>query len=968
MKNVISRIETVQKEYQPIPFWSWNDDLKDDELVRQIHWMKENSIGGFFMHARGGLKTPYLSEEWMNCITACSEEAVKLDMDAWIYDENGWPSGFAGGKLLEDINNRDMYIDYKIGSFDEKATVVYSVETEKLIRINGVETLREGSNNNQFLNLYICRAVSTVDILNPRVVDQFIGLTHEKYKEHYKEDFTTKIRGFFTDEPQYYRWRTPYTPMVAKYFREHYGEDILNTLGLLFVEKEGYRSFRYRYWLAMQTLMLNSFAKKVYDWCDENGVELTGHYVEEVTLGYQIMCCAGVMPFYEYEHIPGIDWLGRDTNNELSPKQLGSAARQLGKKQTLTETFGCCGWDVSPGELRRIAGFQYACGVNLMCHHLVPYSEHGQRKRDYPAHFHPVNPWIKEGFKEFNDYFSRLGVLLAESEEPVNVAILHPIRSAYFDYKREMEDVGFGVKYLDESLHEVCRTFSARGINYHFLDETLLEKYGLVKGMTIGCGKCTYTYLILPHILTMGSNTEKLLHQYIENGGRVLIFGNKPEYLEGETFSYDYLESNCTLDEIQCNQDFTVTNDNTDIYYAYRKWEDRPFLFLQNASGEKSYTQEFIFKDGYCSFVELDLLTLETRKIPLKITLEENKSLLLFPSFDPIDECSNGEMVDTVCKQEYELFFKDADVEFETNYLTLDMVRYSKDGMAYSEPMSRNKLFGLLLEERYAGKIWIRYDFEIEKLPPKLTLLAETDGSSQFMINGALFEFLQECEDEPTLRMADITSMVHEGENCYEVVMNWHQSEETYYALFGENVTESLRNCIAYDSEIENVYLAGKFGVYSRNDFETYDKESVCAYDFYIGEEPKKVNDPTIDGFPFFRGKITMSQNILLNDKSTILHIRGRYLTAKVWVNEEFAGNLFFEHHLDISSLAVAGMNRVKVEFLIGNRNLLGPFHHACTEDFVSPDLFDRIDLPESEDCRCRYRLMRFYLENKGDN
>lgn len=46
------------------------------------------------MHARSGLLTEYLSEEWMQCIEVCAEEAQKLDMKAWFYDENGWPSGF----------------------------------------------------------------------------------------------------------------------------------------------------------------------------------------------------------------------------------------------------------------------------------------------------------------------------------------------------------------------------------------------------------------------------------------------------------------------------------------------------------------------------------------------------------------------------------------------------------------------------------------------------------------------------------------------------------------------------------------------------------------------------------------------------------------------------------------------------------------------------------------------------------
>ena len=78
-----------QKEYRSIPFWSWNDQLEQEKLIKQIRWMQENGIGGFFMHARSGLQTEYLSEEWMQCIEACADEAQKTDMKAWIYDENG---------------------------------------------------------------------------------------------------------------------------------------------------------------------------------------------------------------------------------------------------------------------------------------------------------------------------------------------------------------------------------------------------------------------------------------------------------------------------------------------------------------------------------------------------------------------------------------------------------------------------------------------------------------------------------------------------------------------------------------------------------------------------------------------------------------------------------------------------------------------------------------------------------------
>lgn len=90
--------------------------------------------------------------------------------------------------------------------------------------------------------------MSTADILNPDVVKQFLELTHEAYYKRFGDAFSDKIAGFFTDEPQYYRDHTPYTDMVAQY-----GENILDYLGLLFVEKRGYRSFRYRYWKALQS-------------------------------------------------------------------------------------------------------------------------------------------------------------------------------------------------------------------------------------------------------------------------------------------------------------------------------------------------------------------------------------------------------------------------------------------------------------------------------------------------------------------------------------------------------------------------------------------------------------------------------------------------------------------------------------------------------------------------------------------
>ena len=79
-------MKQTEKKYRSLPFWSWNDELEPDKLVKQIEWMDENGIGGFFMHARGGLKTEYLGKKWFQCVDACAKRAKELGMEAYAYD------------------------------------------------------------------------------------------------------------------------------------------------------------------------------------------------------------------------------------------------------------------------------------------------------------------------------------------------------------------------------------------------------------------------------------------------------------------------------------------------------------------------------------------------------------------------------------------------------------------------------------------------------------------------------------------------------------------------------------------------------------------------------------------------------------------------------------------------------------------------------------------------------------------
>ena len=345
-------------EYKSVPFWSWNNCLDETELVRQIEDMKSAGIGGFIMHARTGLTDEYLGEKWFSCVAACLKKAKELGMEAWVYDENGWPSGFVGGKLLENEDFRARYLEYSVGEYDASAFASY-IKTE-----NGFSrTEAKVAGVAEYHNVYLRISPANTDILKPEVVDAFIAETHEKYYARFKESFGKELAGFFTDEPQYFRWATPYTPVAAAAFEKD-GEDIRDGLIWLFVKDERGYSFREKYYKELNRLYVEVFYKKLYDWCEAHNCKLTGHSLEEGALFAQMWGGAAVMPTYEYEHIPGIDWLGRDCGNEISPRQVESAAAQLGKRFILTETYGCSGYDVTPKELKSIGEYQFFNGVN----------------------------------------------------------------------------------------------------------------------------------------------------------------------------------------------------------------------------------------------------------------------------------------------------------------------------------------------------------------------------------------------------------------------------------------------------------------------------------------------------------------------------------------------------------------------------------------------------------------------------
>ncbi|MFH1226940.1 MAG: glycosyl hydrolase, partial [Planctomycetota bacterium] len=428
------------KDFRSAPFWSWNDKLSQAELIRQAKDMKARGMGGFFMHSREGLETEYLGKEWMDCIKAAVKQARKSGMNAWLYDEDRWPSGFAGGLVTQQSNKykaKGLTVEIVKGARKrdgaEMRVFIARLNQHKLI------SLRDASNDpvtrparseavlvfrleiSAASNWYNKSAYS--DNLDPDTVKAFIDTTYEAYKNEVGAEFGRTIPGMFTDEPNIagfipnrkgIKW-IPWTGIFVDFFRQRRGYNILDKIPYFFFDGSQSLKIRHDYWKTIAELFAWSYSRQLGQWCQRNNILFTGHYLLEDNLFEQIAYGGAVMPQYEYQQLPGIDILSEQVTETLTVKQTASVAHQFGRRRLISELYGVTGWDFTFEGQKWVGDWQYALGVNLRCQHLALYTLRGCRKRDYPPSFNYQNTWWKYN-NLVDDYFARLSLILSRGK------------------------------------------------------------------------------------------------------------------------------------------------------------------------------------------------------------------------------------------------------------------------------------------------------------------------------------------------------------------------------------------------------------------------------------------------------------------------------------------------------------------------------------------------------------------------
>ena len=951
LKAIFEQAGGDGREFRGAPFWSWNDDLDPGELRRQAREMKVAGLGGFFMHARVGLITPYLGERWMECIRATVDEAKRIGADAWLYDEDKWPSGSCSGRIpAMGPEYQQKWIGVVECARDEFRPQPDAIATFLVTRTDGkVEARRvsrsevaRASEGERVLQLHVLRHARYVDLLEPKVVRAFIDSTYEVYKREVGDDFGGAVPGIFTDEPNYRH--VPWSERLPEEFRRRRGYDLIDKLVRVFLPAGDFRKVRYDYWRTVTELYVEAFSKQIYQWCEGNRLRFTGHQLHEDSLRAQISCIGAAMPHYEYMQMPGVDHLCRRIVDPLLNKQVSSVAHQFGGRRVLSESYGCSGWNMSFEDQKWIGEWQYVQGVNLLCQHLALYSLRGRRKRDYPPSVFHQQPWWPY-HRIIGDHFARLGAVLTQGKHRADVLVIHPIESAWAVHDssgaRREAQVGSGPLDIDR-LNAEFSAVSERLLQMHrdfdYGDESIIERHGSAEGGRFRIGTCEYAIVVVPPTVTLRSKTVDLLAEFARAGGRLVLVEPVAECMDGEPsnrIARDLASAHRVPNEVRPLRsaladsvlpEIVIVEDGNDaatIQYHQRDCGDQQVYFLVNLDKENAHCATVRLRETG-ALEEWNPTTGAMTALPASVHDGHIETTLSFAPAEShllvLDRSRPAEEISAPSVREVSRILLSDDwqmTRYDPNALTLDYCRYRVDDGDWGDPTPTIWLNERLARSGEKCDLAMRFELQAEVNPAErgpCYLVLETPHEFDIRVNGEL------VRNEPRGTWIDI---------------EFHRVEVTDHLRRGDNLIEVTCR-YRPKMEIESVYLIGDFGVEKRNGGFVVVAPHGRTHTGDLGEQ----------GLRFYAGSVGLRQTVRVEPQERAeawLELQGLdAIVTEVRVNGGVAGRLTWRPwRINITKWLRPGDNEIELVLFGSCRNLLGPHHHTGGELLgVSPGSF----------------------------
>ena len=963
------------RQYHSAPLWVWNDMLTDEQIVGTLRDLASQQVKQAFVHPRPGLMTPYLSPEWFRLWKVALEEAERLDMNIWIYDENSYPSGFAGGLVPEampESRGKGLYLNEvkTAPSLDDNIVAVFQITGDTYQNIT--EMIRKGQtfDDGRYLVASIRLAPTGgwfagkyyVDLLKPGVTEKFIEVTMEKYRQNIGEHFGKRVPGWFTDEPHLapaggLHW----SDNLPQLFQERWGYRLIDHLPQLARPVGDFKRVRHNYYCLLLEQFIDRWAKPCYEYCEKHNLEFTGHYWEH---GWPDAGHGGDnMAMYAWHQRPAIDTLmnqySEDTHaqfgNVRAVKELSSVANQFDRERTLCEAYGAGGWDLRFEDMKRIGDWLYVLGVNTLNEHLSYITIRGARKRDHPQSFSYHEPWWK-AYHVMAEYFARLSLIISQGKQVNRILVIEPTTTTWM-YQGDTIPKG-KLNEIGNQFQEMLLSLESAQVEYDIGCEDIIARQGSADGPLFIIGQRSYTTVVLPPATeNLNKPTTDLLIAYAKAGGSVVCCGQAPFYVDGQPSkqgtevakhsSFKQVEpADVPQMLLAASKDgFAIERDSSDkgiLFHHRRTLDDGEFLLLVNTSidepsaGLVKSAAEYIEKWNPATS-EISIYPFEKTNAGVKARFELPPcgSLVLFLSKKSGQPKTEPKKTTRIIALQGELEIS----PIEDNVLTLDYVditaggemkknvyfykanqfAFQKNGMERNPWDSAVQFRDELISKTFAPDSGFEatYDFIIaQQVPEKLYIVIERPDL-----------YTITCNDKPV--------SANKGEWWLDKAFG--KIDIAQAVKIGENSVTIEASPFTIYHEIEPAYLLGKFTL----------KETGSGFVIAGASDPGlELGSWKEQGYPFYAAGVSYKQKLNVTSSA------GQYLVeldkwygsvAEVIINGKSAGYIAYKPwQCDVTDLIKQGTNTIEVVVIGTLKNTLGPHHVGKGLGSAWPGMFQQ--------------------------
>jgi hypothetical protein len=535
--------------HRPVYMWCWNAPITAEMLIGQLRALAAAGGGGVMIvpeppafrptTMKTTLSPDYMTTEYLEIYGAVAAEAEKLGMKIWFYDEGGWPSGSACGKVTKkyphlackrlELKQKTVAKGETI-SEDALASFLYTDGVSERVN-NGDTAAQDGMLVSVSVNMPVGSSEPMYpDLLNPAAVQAFIEIGCAPYMPYIGKFAPGTIPLLFTDETR--AANPPWSEGFAEAFLAEKGYDIVGRLNELFEQDDKGAQTRIDYFDFWSKRFAKSFFGAMRGWCNANGMAFGGHLGGDDSIdclkrhGY-----AHPLRMYREMDVPGIDTIlrqifpgGRRGKNLIQdrkntdyapnyhfPRWASSVARQAGSPWTLSESFAVYGQGLTPAEMKWIVNYQLARGITLFCAATLASSVSGPyMANERPVHTPKSPMW--QFLSAFHDYTARLSYLLSLGTAPIKTALYMPVRDVWSNTKHSLT-VMADYDTLAAALEE-------KKIDFDVIDDDALETAGIEDGR-LCVGKMRYETVVLPKCRHMTAAAAQKLAEFSAAGGRV---------------------------------------------------------------------------------------------------------------------------------------------------------------------------------------------------------------------------------------------------------------------------------------------------------------------------------------------------------------------------------------------------------------------------------------------------------------